>query len=275
MKCGHPITVNGRMVSCGQCMPCRINSRRTWTGRIMLEQMHSLDRSSFVTLTYNEDHLPKDGTLVPEDFTAYLNRLRGGSLGKVRFFGVGEYGDKSWRPHYHLLLFGVDPLKWEGYLNEKWHDGRKNPAPLGFVHVGECSRESAAYCAGYTTKKMLSKEDDRLQGKYPEFARMSKRPPIGAAGFRHIRELLYTRTGARGLAELGDIPSGVRIAGHVYPVGRYWRRKLREHFGITEPPVNAEWNIDYEEAAIERQKAEQVAVKLWRQTRRTRKTRTL
>ena len=71
--------------------------------------------STFVTLTYSEQSLPKlplVGGLLPtlqrKDVVGFLKRLRTNvSPVKFRFFGCGEYGEQTERPHYHLLLFGL------------------------------------------------------------------------------------------------------------------------------------------------------------------------
>ena len=50
------------LLPCGQCMECRINKAREWSVRLVHEaKMH--ERSSFLTLTYNDDQLPVDNSL--------------------------------------------------------------------------------------------------------------------------------------------------------------------------------------------------------------------
>lgn len=191
-----------------------------------MEQLETKNTSSFVTLTYNEENLPKDGTLVPEHLQMYLGRVRNHSLGKVRFFGVGEYGDRTWRPHYHLIFFGVPALHWEEYLIEKWNKGH--------VKVLEAEDASFDYVAGYTTKKMMAKDDDRLQGRYPEFARMSKFPPLGTGGFNRIKESLYTRQGCKLLAYKGDIPTSVKIGSKSFRIPDRVQKEWREEFGYAD-----------------------------------------
>jgi hypothetical protein len=266
MNCGYTIIQNGRHFPCGQCMPCRINHKRMWTGRIVLEAAHSPIASSFVTLTYNDAHLPKNGSLDLSGLQRYIKRLRKASLGAIRYFAVGEYGDKTKRPHYHLALFNVPPEE-EAKIQDKWGDN-------GFVMVGDITPQSAAYIAGYCTKKMTSHADPRLDGLYPEFALMSKHPPIGAAGLNHLEDLLHTKSGAKALEKKKDVPSAFQYGDTTYPIGRYFKDELRKRLGITEWPQNSTWKLDYAEFLEEQENAERVAVKLWRQAK-NRSNRTL
>lgn len=254
MKCGYPLSISGRIVPCGQCMPCRINKKRLWVGKMLLEAAHAASESVFVTLTYNDDHYPKDLSVSPDEVLDYINRLRK-TIGHTRYFAVGEYGEITKRAHYHLALFSC-PLHNEKALTDAWQ-------AKGFVHIGLLEPKSAAYIAGYCTKKMTNSNDDRLDGRFPEFARMSRRPPLGTAGIRHIQDMLTTRQGAAAVASLQDVPSSFRMFGKEYPISRYFRDQLRETLGIQEPPVFSEWTIDYEQETQRQEKARQVAVKLW------------
>lgn len=254
MMCGCMISVSGRMVPCGQCMPCRINHKRMWAGRLMLEQAHCSTTSSFLTLTYETE--PEGRNLSFSDANGFLDRLRHRSgIGAVRYFIVGEYGDKTQRPHYHAAIFNVPPEDYEKVFQDTWG--------LGHVHTGILERASANYLTGYCTKKLTRKDDSRLDGRVPEFARMSRRPPLGAAGMNHIRSLLQTRAGCTALAKYQDVPNSFRIMGKEYPMGRYWLNWMRNEMGITNPPVNSEWRLDYEEFTAKQEQAQKVAVKLW------------
>lgn len=165
---------------CGQCLACRINKRRVWTLRLLLESyLHPC--ASFVTLTYEPDELPYnlDGQpiLCKRDVQLFLKRLRddfqrnnGFSGGQIRYYFAGEYGPQGHLPHYHGILFGVSPFE----LDDQWmyFAGRSGPYKPnycrssrlynlwkhGIVHIGECTRGSIQYCAGYVTKKITRKE---------------------------------------------------------------------------------------------------------------------
>lgn len=227
MKCIRPFRYEFGEYGCGQCMPCRVNKRREWTARIVLESCcHAA--SSFVTLTYNEDCYP--GELWPSDLSMFLKRVR--NRRPVRFFGVGEYGDKHGRAHYHVMLFGVPMVEAVQLAKECWTvDVEGGPEPLGDVHVGECNNDTAQYIAGYVCKKMTRKDDARLEGKYPEFARMSLRPGIGSLACASVARSLSTSGALAAIAQLKDVPPAIRVNGRLLPVGASMRRWIRLEMG--------------------------------------------
>ena len=99
MKCADPKPWG----PCRQCLHCRINKSREWSHRIMLEAS-SFKHNSFITLTYASNPV----SLQPKHLQDFIKRLRrrlDEYQNKVRFFAVGEYGDVSERPHYHIALF--------------------------------------------------------------------------------------------------------------------------------------------------------------------------
>ena len=89
---------------------CRIALSREWATRVLHESDY-WDHSCFTTLTYNNEHLPKDGSLHKDELQKFFKRLRK-YLGdrKMKYFACGEYGDEGHRPHYHAILFGIDYL---------------------------------------------------------------------------------------------------------------------------------------------------------------------
>lgn len=251
MRCDNPYISGGAAYGCGQCRPCRINRRRLWTRRMMLERLCHRE-ACFLGLSYHDLRLPltTDGigllatgmglpTLRPKDLQDWLKRLRKAiSPLKVRYYGVGEYGDKTYRPHYHVVLYGYPqcvrgvtlgyPYKsrWREccvhcrLLGETWG--------MGDIVSGSVTNDSCSYCAGYTVKKMTALDDTRLFGRHPEFARMSLRPGIGAdAMFDVASELMK-----HGLDEsMVDVPSTLRSGPKIGPIGRYLKGKLREYVG--------------------------------------------
>ena len=164
---------------------------------MLLEATQHQD-SCFVTLTYNQETMPDGASLEPTHFKNWLKRFRKAlAPQKIRFYGVGEYGDKTERPHYHAALFGVSSLLaggiqgTDGVVKDTW---TKDGKPLGYTFVGELNRESAGYIGGYVTKKMAHPETKctnkcnhpKLNGRYQEFQRMSLKPGIGAEAMKDV-----------------------------------------------------------------------------------------
>ena len=194
----HPKDIQ---VPCGHCIGCRLDKSRDWADRMMLELDHS-KTAVFVTLTYDNEHVPisminDDGipyyTLDKRDVQLFLKRLRKFFSDKsIRYYLAGEYGDKTNRPHYHAILFGLDldnfsdrilfgnnpfgqPYYTSLTLERLWSNG--------FVSLAPVSWQTCAYVARYVTKKLNG--PDGIVYSYrnclPPFALMSRRP--GIAGF--------------------------------------------------------------------------------------------
>lgn len=200
---------------------------------MMLEAL-SHEQSSFVTLTYNNDHLPPDGSVSPRDLQLFVKRLRKLSNLKLRFYGVGEYGEVSSRPHYHLALFGIAPHERAAdqsatFVERAWS---VDAEPIGHVLEGTLTFDSAAYVAQYVTKKMTGADDERLGGRFPEFARMSLRPGLGALAIGPVAEALSVPVGRHDIAACGDVPRVLRHGRRDMPLGRYLRARLRKELGV-------------------------------------------
>lgn len=174
-------------VPCGKCMGCIKANALKWATRCYHEsRMH--EKNCFVTLTYDDQYLPENGTLVKYHMQQFLKNLRYHYGEGIRFYGVGEYGEKLDRPHYHLLLFNhqfPDLKIWKLvkknkilYLSESCSEiwGK------GHITVGSLEMDSAMYCALYAQKKVTGPEARAHYGeKIPEFALMSRDPGIGNA----------------------------------------------------------------------------------------------
>jgi len=191
----------------------------------MLEQLDHAD-SSFVTLTYAEDKVPLD--LRPDHFSGWLKRLRKRiAPRRIRFYGVGEYGERTDRPHYHAALFGWPSCsagqKISGVCQCLACSVVRETWGFGHVNVARLELKSAQYIAGYVTKKMTSRSDARLYGRAPEFARMSLRPGIGANAMWNVASEMMRYK----LEKRGDVPLILKFGGRNLPLGRYLRGKLR------------------------------------------------
>lgn len=180
--------------------------------------------SSFVTLTYSNEKLPSGASLVPKDVELWLKRLRlAVAPAKLRYYLVGEYGSKTERPHYHLALFGLGMMDAQ-VIHDTWG--------MGHVVVGELNPQSAQYIAGYVTKGYTKKEDKRLCGRYPEFARMSRRPGIGATAMHIVAQSIQSY-GIRDLVKV-EVPRVLAHGKKKMPLGRYLKQRLRVELGIDE-----------------------------------------
>lgn len=214
MPCYHPITAwhnpdsgvvafskvkndgNEIQIACGQCIGCRLERARQWAIRIMHEsQLH--EENSFITLTYNDENLPKHNSLVYKHFQVFIRSLRKRTKKKIRFFMCGEYGDEKERPHYHAILFGhaflEDRYYWKKSGQEKLY---RSPTlertwTYGDSNIGNVTFESAAYVARYSLKKKngemfhetykahVCEETGEITYRTPELIRMSLKPGIG------------------------------------------------------------------------------------------------
>lgn len=205
----------------------------------MLESSLHTD-NAFVTLTYSDENLPKDGSLVPRDVQLFLKKVRKEiQPARLRFFCVGEYGDRTQRPHYHIALFGYPACSRGRTDHRKEHccencDRIHRAWNLGGVDLGQLSPESAAYCAGYVTKKLTNGKDEYVKqvlgDRYPEFARMSNRPGIGADFMHEVASTLLEHN----LENLEDVPLVLQHGTRKLPLGSYLRKKLRKAIGRDE-----------------------------------------
>lgn len=192
---------------CGQCIGCRMDRAKAWSIRCMHEAaMH--ERNCFITLTYNNENLPKRGMLDYRDFQLFLKRLRKKAK-NVRFYMCGEYGDQDGRPHFHALLFNYDfpdRVLWKktgagerlyrsAILEDLWR--------YGYSSVGDVTMKSAGYVARYVMKKVNGdaakhyyyagheEETGECLWAPAEFNRMSLKPGIGQAWFDKYYQDIY------------------------------------------------------------------------------------
>ena len=179
-------------VRCGSCLNCKMFKREEWCLRLQLESKY-WNNMSFVTLTYDNEHLPlnevttfevnEDGqdekivfhfpTLADihiHDFVKFLRNHKEGEIHDFgftksgerdirrgfRYFAVGEYGTRFGRPHYHIMFFGIGSDSLSRRIMEiGWNKG--------FIKVEPFTPERCVYIAGYVQKKLF--ENSELQKK--------------------------------------------------------------------------------------------------------------
>lgn len=189
---------------CGQCFGCRLERSRQWAMRCMHEAAMHKD-NAFVTLTYAPEYYKP--SLDYRDFQLFMKRARQ-ELGSFRFYMCGEYGERTFRPHFHALLFGLsfaDSYQWR--VSSSGFPLFRSPIlerlwPQGSSEIGEVTFESAAYVARYVMKKRTGprSEDyyrrvDSSTGEIvevvPEFTRMSLKPGIGRSWIEKFHRDVY------------------------------------------------------------------------------------
>jgi hypothetical protein len=208
-------------VPCGQCIECRLERSRQWAMRCMHESTLHAD-NCFITLTYDDDHLPYDQGLCLDHLQKFFKRIRKyyeKENKRIRYFACGEYGDNTFRPHYHCILFGVDfadkqplqitksgsPICTSDILSKLWQHGNSS--------IGQVTFDSCAYVARYITKKLNVSDHSSSQARSDfnlryetvnlntgevyvrkaDFIVMSRRPGIGKGWYDKYCNDVYPR----------------------------------------------------------------------------------
>lgn len=219
-------------VPCGQCLGCLMRRTRDWAIR-MRHEAKSHKRNCFLTLTYDGEHLPADGSLDLVHWQRFADRMRK-RMGAFRYYHCGEYGPQTLRPHYHACVFGLDfssdwrptarsksgELMYESkVLEELW--------PMGYATAQPFTEATAAYTAGYVVEKAefahwcathekVNPHTGEVWEVRPAYATMSKRPGIGSEWLKKYADDIY-------LEDFAISASGQRAR-----PPRYYDRKLKE-----------------------------------------------
>lgn len=154
------------VVPCGKCPFCAATRRADWATRLEYEARLHLTKK-FVTLTYANPHLHwahGNPQLDKRDLQLWFKRIRKAGF-RIRYYAVGEYGSRTFRPHYHVILFGdID----DDSIRAAW--------PLGQVHIGTVTQSSIQYTLGY----IVNKSWKHIHHRVPPFSLMSRRPGLGS-----------------------------------------------------------------------------------------------
>ncbi len=147
--CISKINVNGYFVPCRKCPECVVQRQNEWIFRIKSE-MKNHKYAYFNTFTYNDLSIPENvsnetgeitQTLKYGDLQNFFKKLRKRAV-DVKYYAVGEYGEKTIRPHYHAIIMGVNYK----HINELWK--------YGFVHTGDATHRAIRYTIKYMTKRL-------------------------------------------------------------------------------------------------------------------------
>ena len=196
----------------------------------MHEVMQTLAPSWFITLTYNDENLPYAHNLNRSDLQKFIKRMRK-KHGQFRYFCCGEYGDKTQRPHYHIIIFGLeidDLFKWKKtqdgiyYISQSiaktWGNGNIIIAPV--------SHKTCAYVARYSLKKLTGKLKNTKKAScynetglilHDEFAGMSLKPGIGYKHYDKYKHDMFKH-------------GYVRTNDRDHPIPKFYRLKYKESY---------------------------------------------
>lgn len=194
------------LVPCGKCIGCRIDYSHEWASRLCIELKDNDHNAIFVTLTYDNDHLPTDNfgdpVLNVRDVQLFFKRLRKRYADKrIRFYLAGEYGGKTHRPHYHAIIYGLSLADFPDLAvfdyNELGQPYYRSDIfakiwSNGFIMLSPVTQKTCAYVARYCCKKyfrLLSDDDTSV----PEFSLCSRRPGIGLLNSESIVDSEVTK----------------------------------------------------------------------------------
>ena len=163
LKDGNSEVIN---VRCGKCIECLQLRTHDWEFRMIHEKNQS-DFTVFVTLTYDEIYCPKDGVQVT-DLQLLHKRLRKAGV-HFKYYAIGEYGTKTFRPHYHCIYF----LKDESTTYSEFHELLLQQWRYGFIQYKKVTNGRIHYCIAYLIGQKWPK------GQNKPFTIMSKKPSIG------------------------------------------------------------------------------------------------
>lgn len=191
MKCTNPVRIqikpktgyaswkypDGLTVPCGKCIFCRIHKRKEWSIRMLHEKEEHND-SSFITLTYSDVHLPSNSSLSKRHLQLFIKRLRKSMApSRIKYFACGEYGDKTHRPHYHAILFGVGLNKvHKQHVMDSWPYADWSNPTIKRKSFGLAEPDSIRYVAQYIDKKLsgdLAYEEYESKQRDPVFRLLS------------------------------------------------------------------------------------------------------
>lgn len=111
-------------VPCGICANCVYSKQSSFVQRCYLESQSHLYWPWFVTLTYKDIFLPRDGELRVQDIQNFFKRFRvllerkfdGKYNVPIRYAYAGEYGKRG-RCHWHLIIWGLPTPSSKDFAN--------------------------------------------------------------------------------------------------------------------------------------------------------------
>lgn len=203
---------------CNKCRACRarLSNEKMITGVFAASEF--LKKGQFLTLTYNDEHLPYG--LQHSDFANFMKKLRQNTgIKDLKMFMAGEYGEEGeqHREHFHVLFFNHRfPIE---EIEKAWTEPRKRgrkrvgeeeqAVSLGFVYDGTCTPEAMKYCSGYVAKGGYDPNSD----KRPPYGRFSCNLPDSLSN-AEIKKMCQT--------------GRVVYNGRSFSVPRVWRKRYKD-----------------------------------------------
>lgn len=199
-------------VPCGQCLACRLAYSREWANRIVCESFnYPKELCWFITLTYSPDSEPlllnDKGilSLQRKHIQDFKKRLRSyykrnfNHIG-IRSFECGEYGSRTFRPHFHIIFFNLPIDDKEYFFTNELGDIVYKSSLIeelwgfGQISIGELNYKTASYTARYVMKKQKGYDAQMYVDMEitPPFVSMSLRPGIGADYCADNMEEIYS-----------------------------------------------------------------------------------
>lgn len=191
-------------VPCGKCDCCTINKAEQLRNRMVLEGVGRTYLPIFITLTYNNENLPRWGVR-KSHIQLFMKRLRfyisKEYKFKIKYCICSEYGDEKGRPHYHGILYGIDVPIWD--LFKKIFPLIERAWTYGFSYSKPCNRNGLRYVSKYVYKKTVVPE-----GLAPNFVLTSRMD--GGFGSYCLRDYdfvkrAYASTGVVEVLSFGEI----------------------------------------------------------------------
>lgn len=179
---------------CRKCIPCLLRRQKAWVSRLV-EELRNHPYNYFVTLTYDDAHVPVDENgemCFDKQHLIKLNRdmrkrFQQGKLRnpvedillgspeflelpkdvKYQYYITTEYGPTTFRPHAHGVWYGLPESRAlvEVLFRTLW--------PYGFVSVFPATEGAAGYISKYLVSDGVGKDSYHGNGM-PPFALMSK-----------------------------------------------------------------------------------------------------
>lgn len=147
---------------------CLKTRRQEWTIRL-LEEYKASKTGIFLTLTYEDKNTT--GNVSKEDLQKFFKRLRKKINEKIKYYAVGEYGTKTYRPHYHAIIMGLSSNDYST-IDSSWS--------LGNILIGDVNEKSISYVCKYHVNKT-----DYPAGLTPSFCLMSK-----GIGLKYVEKMI-------------------------------------------------------------------------------------